>query len=237
MILDGKNWEKIEIKGDVKPPPNEMHACFIYYGEIKGLITTNKNNIKPKKIQNSEGKIIDLNIATSNILTEFEGQEEETKQVNEASSPEVKNGKKAAENNGSYLLLFGGRNKEEFSEEIYVLNLQTYQWAKISSMPGKMCGFGSSIYEDKIFIFGGTDGQMFLNSLFYYDISKDKWFIFSGEKNLQLMPKLVPSMAINNEEKILLIFGGCSYENETNDIIILQIDENNLKKYFKSIKL
>lgn len=82
-----------------------------------------------------------------------------------------------------YLILFGGRNDNVFSQtnelvkDIGILDLSTLNWHSISSegdVPKPRWGHCSCVYDSKLIIFGGIDYKQFMqSSLFYMNIEKN----------------------------------------------------------------
>jgi hypothetical protein len=57
------------------------------------------------------------------------------------------------------MIVFGGEEKAKYSEWMYSLDLKTNEWKKVCRLSEKgiqpRSDFSMSLYEDKIFIFGG----------------------------------------------------------------------------------
>lgn len=210
-----------------------MHGAVIYNGS---LAFPNIQAEPPK----SE-KIVELNF-TSGIEAKKEGEqavEGEEEKVEEQKTNETQLVKVGDENikEGSYLIIFGGRHREEFSQEILCLDLKTLEWKYLGNMPFTIGAHSCELADDKVFVFAGTDGLQFLDNLYYYNLTTREWFIYKRGKNDNLQPRIAASMSYNPDKKEIVIFGGCWYEDELNDVKILAVDDDSLKKNFQKLKV
>ena len=191
-------------------------------------------------------KTVDLNFisgieakpsATKEEGGENEKEEEETKIEEVSKSTEVAMIGSGNEKDGMFLLIFGGRHGEDFSQEILCLDLETLEWKYLGNMPFTICAHSCELANEKVFVFAGTDGMQFLDNLYYYDLKSKCWFVYKRGKNEEILPRIAASMSYNPERNEILIFGGCSYEDELNETKVLPVDELSLKKNFQPLKL
>jgi hypothetical protein len=215
-----------------------MHAAAIYYNNIEFP------NVEYKPEQTKTEKTVDLNFGasvTDNESTQenSEGEEnkkEETK-TEEAQKQlsDLKIGSKTEENSKAYLIMMGGRYIDQFSQEILCLDLDTWEWKYLGSMPVKLCAHASDIAGDRIFLFGGTDGIQFLDTLYCFEIPSKKWYIYSEKTKNVLLPRIAASISYNPDNNELLLFGGLSYENDINDLNFLSLSNENCAKLFQKL--
>lgn len=81
--------------------------------------------------------------------------------------------------NCQYAILYGGTGLEivSNSNKLYTFNLKTYQWKKINVIGDTLPTFyGASltICNDSVFIFGGTTGFSFSNSIYKFTFTSDE---------------------------------------------------------------
>uniref|UniRef100_A0A8C9G454 Kelch domain-containing protein 2 n=1 Tax=Pavo cristatus TaxID=9049 RepID=A0A8C9G454_PAVCR len=113
---------------------------------------------------------------------------------------------------GNRGFVFGGRYRESRMNDLYYLNLDTWEWNEI--MAQGVCPVGRSwhsltpISSDHLFLFGGftTDKQP-LSDAWIYCISKNEWVQF--EHNYSEKPRLWHT-ACASEEGEVIVFGGCA---------------------------
>lgn len=60
------------------------------------------------------------------------------------------------------MFIFGGYDGQSWLNDFYSLNLTNLRWTKIENngeSPSERFGFASGIFENKMFLFGGFDGN------------------------------------------------------------------------------
>lgn len=131
-----------------------------------------------------------------------------------------------------YLIVIGGRQGEEIQNQIWALNLQSFEWIKLFTLPLKLCAQSSELVNNCIYMFGGTDGTRFLNDLLVYSLQTNK--LYSAElkksetKKLNLEGRMASSMSFDSKSNNLLIFGGCGYEEDTAQTVIVDTTKINI---------
>lgn len=62
--------------------------------------------------------------------------------------------------NKKYLILIGGRYKEDILSSMFALDLNENKWYKLKDLPNPLCAHSSIIVPEnkELWIFGGTNG-------------------------------------------------------------------------------
>ena len=216
-----------------------MHGAIIYTGKLE--LPDEKSDVPVK-----QEKTIDLNFL-SGIEAKKEGEQEDEQEEEEAppaagaeeesKNEEENNDPNAPGEEGTFLIIFGGRQGEEFSQDILCLNLETLQWKYFGTLPFPICAHSCELAKDKVLIFGGTDGMQFLDNLYYFGLRDRQWYVYKRGKKDTTLPRISASMSYNPDKNEVLSFGGCSYEDELNEVSIIPVDKDTLKKNFQKLKL
>jgi hypothetical protein len=144
--------------------------------------------------------------------------------------------------NENYLYIFGGRLLESIDDKIYRVNLSDFKCEYVTNIPIALCSFSYVLYKYFIIIYGGTDGNTFLNDIIIFNITNSKWAkskfqihseLVKSDPNLAFfLGRIGSSMSIDYDSEQLLIFGGSSIHKDTNYTCVLKLkdlfDENNL---------
>lgn len=113
---------------------------------------------------------------------------------------------------GSRFYVFGGQVDGTFMNDIWSFDLNSLKttptWELLkptSELPPKRTGHASVTYKDKIFIFGGTDGQYHYNDTWCYDVATNAWRELSC---IGYIPVPREGHAACLVDDIMYIFGG-----------------------------
>ncbi len=104
---------------------------------------------------------------------------------------------------GESIYVPGGRgaNGEPTAQmEIYLP--RSDEWQTRAALPQAIYAYGLAAYEGKIYLFGGSDGQRYLNSVFIYDPPSDTWAIGPS------MPYSAAYLAAVTASGKILVMGG-----------------------------
>jgi hypothetical protein len=128
----------------------------------------------------------------------------------------------------SYIFIIGGRLYEGIDNNVYRIDLSDYSCEIVKTIPYPLCSFSYSLYEHYIFIYGGTDGNKFMNDIIIYNISNQKWAMSKIKPRVEvndLGGRISSMMAIDEEKEYLIIFGGSFILKDSNDLEVLSLKE------------
>lgn len=129
------------------------------------------------------------------------------------------------------LYIFGGRLYDSIDNKIYKINLNNLNIdSEFTNLPCCLCSFSYGVYKNYLIIYGGTDGISFLNSLYIYNLNNNKWAqsklnLSKYEKESLVEGKIGSHMSIDEESDLLVIFGGSSIHQDSNETIVISISE------------
>lgn len=113
---------------------------------------------------------------------------------------------------GSRFYIFGGQVDGEFMQDFWAFDLNslkgTPKWQRIEppgESPARRTGHASVTYKDKIYIFGGTDGQYHYNDTWCYDATANTWKELSC---IGYIPVTREGHAACLVDDVMYIFGG-----------------------------
>eukprot|EP01111_Echinosteliopsis_oligospora_P012598 TRINITY_DN4332_c0_g1_i1.p1 TRINITY_DN4332_c0_g1~~TRINITY_DN4332_c0_g1_i1.p1 ORF type:complete len:487 (-),score=123.19 TRINITY_DN4332_c0_g1_i1:76-1317(-) len=94
-------------------------------------------------------------------------------------------------------------------------------------MPSPRSGHSAVVYDDKMFIFGGRDGNTFKNDVFVFDLEEGKWSEVATTGAKPLARYGHKAVAYDNK---MLVFGGHASHTYLNDLLELDLDTMVWKK-------
>ncbi|KAJ6520481.1 hypothetical protein C8R45DRAFT_61789 [Mycena sanguinolenta] len=110
---------------------------------------------------------------------------------------------------GSKFMVFGGQVDGEFLNDLWSFDLNSPTWElcepKSSERPAQRTGHVCITYENRIIVFGGTDGQYHYNDTWAYDFNTRKW---SELQCIGFIPSPREGHAAALVDDVIYIFGG-----------------------------
>ena len=86
------------------------------------------------------------------------------------------------------MYVFGGSDGKKFFNEIYALNIKTWEWSEIqpSNAIAPRAGATSAVYKDQFLVFGGEGGSGYIKNenLSAYNVSTNSWSTLGNRENL-----------------------------------------------------
>lgn len=67
-----------------------------------------------------------------------------------------------------YMIVVGGRYLDSVKQDIYALDLETFNWRRIKELPFGLCAHSSTIVDDCLYIYGGTSGLEFFDRMLIF---------------------------------------------------------------------
>jgi len=241
--LAKEKWEEVPNKmKDLKS--REMHTCHIYYCEEgEDLPTFIKKEAKSSKptVSIDQKKLIEVSfespgikesdhipqidplkpieIMKKDIVFEGVGLEEQKLPEFEVVLNE-KNIKTQA-----FMIVIGGRTLDKISNEILAVDLNKWTCTTLFKLPHGICSHCSLIVGDELYIYAGTDGAGFLNYLYSYGLKSGVLKRFVVEDELKSIGGRIAANLVEDGEGNLMIFGGSTFEEEKNDVIVIKRKE------------
>ncbi len=136
------------------------------------------------------------------------------------------------------LYIFGGRLYDSIDNKMYKINLNSKKIeCDFTTLPCALCSFSYEVYKNYLIIYGGTDGISFFNTLYIYNLKNNKWAksklnLCKYDREKLIEGKIGSHMSIDEESGILIIFGGSSIHQDSNETYVVSIseliNENNL---------
>lgn len=130
------------------------------------------------------------------------------------------------------IYVFGGTGKEfgqSNKKDFYLFSIYEGTWQDIKaqgSIPCARYGHSLSFYKSKLYLFGGTSGQVFFNDFYIFHIETKSWI------RVELTVK--PGCRYKHSGKVLgqdlLIIGGTEYKTVKNDIWMINLENHECKQ-------
>lgn len=96
------------------------------------------------------------------------------------------------------------------NNDFYKFNFTKNQWTKIKPIdevwPTSRYRTSCTVIDDKMYMFGGHDGQQQLNDFYYYNFKKKKW----NKNTCNFEPSPRDSHILAHSDDSILLFGGSS---------------------------
>ena len=150
---------------------------------------------------------------------------------------------------GTHLLIIGGRSLEvgkplgniAFSDTIYAIELANGKVSTFGKLPAAVGSHVSAIIDDKyLIVYGGTNGYRFFDSILRYDLEEKAWTLMTKQPD-----ELVGSAFFSDgriavacdafSKGFAVFFGGCSPENDCNDLIVVPYNHIKASANFSEI--
>ncbi|EAR86579.2 kelch motif protein (macronuclear) [Tetrahymena thermophila SB210] len=95
------------------------------------------------------------------------------------------------------------------------------EWSQMHNMINCRVGAQCKIIKKNLYVFGGYDGRLYLNSVEMYNFDLNKWFIITFMK----IPRAFYSL-VSDQDKILIIGGKASTQITANNIDIFDVSKD-----------
>ncbi|KAL4474862.1 hypothetical protein ABPG74_001558 [Tetrahymena malaccensis] len=115
--------------------------------------------------------------------------------------------------NSAYKLSLSHTNSDQYSH----LN----EWSQMHNMINCRVGAQCKIIKKNLYVFGGYDGRLYLNSVEMFNFDLNKWFIITFMK----IPRAFYSL-VCDQDKILIIGGKASTQISANNIDIFDVSKD-----------
>lgn len=112
---------------------------------------------------------------------------------------------------GEKIYVPGGMTQEGApTNKVEVFNPRKNAWEQVSDLPVAISGYGLAAYEGQVYLFGGSDSDKTLDSVWHYDPITDNWQQGSSMPTARMHPAVLADMGK------IYIMGGSDGENELN---------------------
>ena len=241
--LSKEKWEEVPNKmKELKA--REMHTAHIFYcdeGEsISSFIKKDVKNVK-STVSTDQKKLIEVSFDNSGIKESepieqnnsmkpveivkkdivFEGVALEEQKLNEE---EITVNEKSLKTQ-SFMIIIGGRTMDKISNEILSVDLNKWVCTSLFKLPHGICSHSSVLIGNELYIYAGTDGTGFLNTLYCFDLRNGNLKRFIVEDELKSIGGRIAANMVEDEDGNLVIFGGSTFEEEKNDVIVIRRKE------------
>lgn len=132
---------------------------------------------------------------------------------------------------GSNLFVYGGQVDDEYYDELWRFDLNTLKdtpvWQHVQTPTGgppRRAGHSAVVYKERLYIFGGTDGQYHYNDTWCFDFASMTW---SELKCVGYIPTPREGHAACMVDDIMYIFGGRGADgNDLGDLASFKISSH-----------
>ncbi|CAK84750.1 unnamed protein product (macronuclear) [Paramecium tetraurelia] len=205
----------------------EMHTAHILQMNLKPLKKSEDNKAQKligifNELQGEQKEQIQQIAVKEQIIEQANNeiqqqQQKEQEQQQQQDQQQQQQQQQIKDNQQDYLIILGGRNKNDLLQDIQVINLSTFEVDQIENLPTPLCAHTSVKVKQDIWIFGGCDGAS-LNSNIYQ--LQDQTIKKVGT----IQTAIMASSALYSEElNKIIIFGGCTLDRDLNQTFVVQI--------------
>lgn len=138
------------------------------------------------------------------------------------------------------MIVFGGYLGQisKYSNLVYSYDFQTNIWKlyymptpneKKNEKPKRRANAGAVIFNDELFIYGGTNGKSKFNDLWKFDLKTLKWSQMSKMEEFKPEPRS-GHIFVNYKDKLVLFGGIHDIAHEKNDILFFDLEKGIWKK-------
>lgn len=242
--LSKEKWEEIPNKmKELKA--REMHTAHIFYcdeGESipSSFVKKEAKNVK-STASNEQNKLIEVSFDSATIKESepieqpnslkpveivkkdivFEGVALEEQKLPEAEITMTEKSSKTQ----SFMIIIGGRTLDKISNEILLVDLNKWVCTTLFKLPHGICSHSSVLIGDELYIYAGTDGIGFLNTLYCFGLRDGNLKRFIVDDELKSIGGRIAANMVEDEDGNLVIFGGSTFEEEKNDVIVIRRKE------------
>ncbi|KAI0311580.1 hypothetical protein OF83DRAFT_744805 [Amylostereum chailletii] len=143
---------------------------------------------------------------------------------------------------GPRLFVFGGQVDNDYFNDLWMFDFDTLRtkpvWTRVevargSAKPARRRGHTCVVFEEKIIIFGGTDGQHYFNDTWAFDGHSSQWVKL---KCTGFIPAPREGHSAVVVDGVMYIFGGRGFEDmEFNDLAVFKISSRHWSMYHLGI--
>jgi hypothetical protein len=129
------------------------------------------------------------------------------------------------------LILSGGQLGSEISDKIYEISMvPPYSTNILTTMPEQRYDHTMELFEDKLFIIGGYDGDNTYDTVMMYNLVTKEW------KMMTPLPFAVDEMASVLWQNNVIVLGGRDDEGHSKDTVVMYNLTTEESKYLPSMK-
>jgi len=136
------------------------------------------------------------------------------------------------------MLVIGGRTENgSQGKQIYEIDLETKTASLRKTLPFSICSHASVLIGSRLYICGGLSGEMFNEDLYEIDLEAGHiWHmnvsVFEDEEqaNIVMPGRIAMGFDYDPVNECLVMFGGSKVMGETNDVVIIPIEDYQKRK-------